>query len=309
MTKAASDVTVCRISSIGKRGVLVIGKDDEETSAVVAGSIYQSMKPVPGDRVETVLKGDQLVVERILPRGSVLERTSPLGKSHIIAANLDRVLIVVSISDPPLRTGFIDRALAASEWRSLKASIVVNKIDLVLSREDRRLLSEVISVYRDGAAYPVYPLSCESGEGCAALLEDIRGETLVMTGPSGAGKTSLARLLKPGLNLRVGALNPKTSKGRHTTVSARLVPLGDGTSLIDTPGLRMFSIEHIPTDRLQDCFPEFEPYLGRCSFRNCRHLSEPGCAVKEACSQGAVAEQRYLSYCGFMKDAMEGSSR
>ena len=91
-------------------------------------------------------------------------------------------------------------------------------------------------------------------------------------------------------------------------MSARLVPLGKGTFLIDTPGLRMFSIEHIPPDRLQDCFPEFAPFLGECSFRDCLHMSEPGCAVKDACGQGKITEQRYDSYRGFMNDAAEGGS-
>jgi ribosome biogenesis GTPase / thiamine phosphate phosphatase len=239
-----------------------------------------------------------LVVE-ILPRSSVLQRTVPLGReTQVIASNVDRVLVICSLRKPSFSHGFLSRALVASSWRELPADVVLNKIDLC--REgDEPLRDEILSVYED-CGYSIYQISCRTGEGIDELRSGIQGKTVVMTGPSGAGKTSLAKVFIPSLKMRIGDLNPKTSKGRHTTVAARLLPLDGETSLIDTPGLRMFSIEHIPTDDLQYCFPEFQEYIGSCHFRNCMHESEPGCAVKAAVNEGDIPRIRYDIYRDFL---------
>jgi len=243
------------------------------------------------------------MVEEILPRKGILQRTSPTGQSQIIAANVDRVLAVVALVEPELRPGFLDRVLAAAEWRSLEASIVVNKIDLASRQEDQDLLKAVERDYGPGGAgYPVFPVSCRTGSGLDEFMAHIRGLTVVMAGPSGAGKTSLAMHFNPDLELRIGQVNVKTTKGRHTTVSARLVPLAGGTSLIDTPGLRMFSIEHIPPADLKNCFPEFGRVDGFCQFSDCMHVSEPGCAVTRGCEAGTVPASRLAAYRAFVEE-------
>lgn len=242
------------------------------------------------------------VVESILPRSSLLKRTAPLGHAEqIIASNIDSVLAVCSLREPDFSHGFLSRALAASEWMGLTASVVLNKVDLCTDPGDGEFLNEIISVY-SSAGYRVFRTSTLTGEGTFELLEGIRGLTVVMTGPSGAGKTSLVKGFDPSLELRVGQVNPHTLKGRHTTVTARMIPLPGGTFLIDTPGLRMFSIEHIPREDLQRCFPEFRELLGLCRFRDCLHMSEPGCAVKDAVGTGAITELRYDIYRGFMEE-------
>ncbi|MCK4671684.1 MAG: ribosome small subunit-dependent GTPase A [Candidatus Aegiribacteria sp.] len=285
--------------------MLIIDEQGNEISAITAGRVYHGMKPIPGDHAYAVRVGDQVLVEEILPRRGILQRPSPLGRStQIIAANVDRVLVMVSLKNPRFSAGFVNRALVSAEWRKLPATIVLNKMDLCKVDTDRSLKKKILTVYgQDGADYPVFPVSCETGSGTDLLLQHIKGATVVMTGPSGSGKTSLAKYYNPSLDLKIGGLNLKTSKGKHTTVSAQLVLLEEKTTLIDTPGLRMFSIENIPKNELQFCFPEFLPFIGKCRFRDCIHMSEPGCAVKSASENGTVHMDRYNAYRKFIEEA------
>ncbi len=271
--------------------------------ARVAGRVYHEMKPVTGDYAVAVRTGDIPLVERILPRSGVLQRTASSGTStQIIAANVDMVLIVTSIKHPEFSDGFVCRALAAASWKKLKSTIVLNKMDLCCTK-DEELKSRILTTYdRERTGYPLFPVSCITGRGTDELRKYIRGMTVVMTGPSGAGKTSLVKYYNPSLEVRIGTLNPKTSKGKHTTVAARLIPLERNTAVIDTPGLRMFSIDHIPRNDLQFCFPEFRNYLDECRFRDCLHISEPGCAVRSAVETGSISEIRYGKYVDFINE-------
>jgi ribosome biogenesis GTPase len=271
--------------------------------ARVTGRVYHEIKPVTGDYAVAAATSDLPLVERILPRSSVLQRTASSGRStQIIAANVDMVLIVASIKHPGFSDGFVCRALAGASWKDLKAIIVLNKMDLC-SAQDEELENRIQATYdQERTGYPLFPVSCITGRGTDELLEYIRGMTVVMTGPSGAGKTSLVKYYNPSLDVRIGSLNPKTSKGKHTTVASRLIPLEKNTAVIDTPGLRMFSIDHIPRNDLQFCFPEFSNYLDECKFRDCLHLSEPGCAVKSAVENGSISKIRYRKYTDFMNE-------
>lgn len=233
-------------------------------------------------------------VEEVLPRKTCLERTSPLGKRQVLAANIDLVVVVASISSPPLRRGFLDRALASAEWNRLAAAIVLNKIDLT-DREDAADPDELEAVYRGIAGYTVLRTSTVKPQGLEEFSGLIRGKTVVLAGVSAAGKTSLIKAVNPDLDLRVGAVNLKTTKGRHTTVSARLLRLGEDTFLMDTPGLRAFSVDHIPPDELRFCFREFND-LPPCRFRNCLHETEPGCMVVQAVKEGKIDPGRHASY-------------
>jgi ribosome biogenesis GTPase len=212
------------------------------------------------------------------------------------------VLVIMSVKMPDFSNGFLSRALVAASWRELRATVVLNKMDLC-NEQDEKLEKRILSTYGPGGAgYPVFMISCKTGRGTDELLEHIRELTVVMTGPSGAGKSSLVKYYNPTLDVKIGRLNPKTSKGRHTTVAAMLIPLEKNTGIIDTPGLRMFSIDHIPRRELQFCFPEFADCIGNCRFRDCLHLSEPGCAVKSKVDDGSISKSRYGIYTKFMKE-------
>ncbi len=300
-----------RIQSAGRRGVILALPGGETVKASVAGQVYLAAGgPVCGDVVEAVPGTHRWRVTKVLPRTSVLTRTSPLGKPQVLAANVDRVLVVVSLCRPPLRTGFLDRVLASAEYNRLGCAVILNKSDLA-GLPEAADIPELTSLYRDGAGYDVLPVSAETGAGLPELRELIRGQSVVLTGPSGAGKTSLALALNPGLDLEVGALNAVTSRGRHTTVASRLLHLGGDTWLTDTPGLRAFSVDHIPQNRLGHCFPEFRS-LGPCRFRDCLHDSEPECEVRGAADSGSIAACRYESYLkllGEIREAEQARSR
>lgn len=275
--------------------------DGSPVKARIAGSVFRETgNPVCGDRVEARKTGGSWYVEKVLPRKGTLRRTSPLGREQVMAANIDLVLVVASVSCPPLRRGFIDRALASAEWSRLEAALVLNKIDLEGS-EDACSVRDLERVYGKGAGYRVMLTSTVSGAGIEDFKTAIEGKTVVLSGISAAGKTSLVKKVRPDLDLRIGAVNEKTTKGKHTTVSARLIPLGGNTFLMDTPGLRAFSVDHIPAGELRFCFREFlrcDP----CRFRDCLHETEPGCSVREQVEAGKIDRERYLSYLKLLRE-------
>ncbi len=294
-----------RVQSAGRRGVILAFPGGETAKASVSGVVYRdSGGPVCGDIVDATPEGPRFRVTAIAERTTELTRTSPLGKPQILAANIDRVLVVASICSPALRRGFVDRVLASAEHSGLRCSIVLNKADLAENPEAASI-PEMKKVYGDGAGYEVLTVSAMTGEGMEELSLFIEGQTVVLTGPSGAGKSSLAMKLNPRLDLAVGALNEKTSRGRHTTVAARLLHLWGDTWMMDTPGLRAFSIEHIPAGELWRCFPEFRN-LDPCRYRNCLHDSEPECAVRKGVESGAIDRERHESYLKLLGEIREG---
>lgn len=286
---------VTRIASSGKRGVTLLFPNGETAKARVSSNIFRKFKnPVCGDIARVANKQGVWYVEEILDRNGCLERTSPTGRRQVLAANIDLVVVVASIASPPLRRGFIDRALASANWNHLKAGLVLNKIDLAGSKgaADPDLLEKV---YGRQAGYTVLKTSAVSGLGMEEFKQLIAGKTVALAGISATGKTSLVQAIHPELNLRIGAVNAKTTKGKHTTVSARLIPLGNSTFLMDTPGLRAFSVDHIPRDELKYCFAEFDN-VGPCKFRDCLHETEPECAVLKAVKDGLIDRERHQSY-------------
>ncbi|MBN1434873.1 ribosome small subunit-dependent GTPase A [Candidatus Fermentibacterales bacterium] len=286
-----------RVASVGRRGLLVLRSGREEP-AVPSGSLMRGTRPVVGDRVLLRESHGRLIVEEVLPRGPCLSRTLRGGAKKILAANVDRVMIVVSVAAPPFRRAVIDRIAAAAEWQRLRTCVVLNKMDLA---GDAGVPEAELRQY-ELAGYPVSRISCLTGDGLEGLLSLVRGSTVVMAGHSGVGKTSLAKRLAPGLDLRVAAVSERSGRGRQTTTAARLVPLAKQTFLVDTPGFRVFSVGHIPGEELDACFPEMRPFLGACRFRDCLHLSEPECAVKDAVGRGVIPLARYEAYVTMMSD-------
>ena len=256
---------------------------------------------VIGDQVTVVRSGDLWTVESVAPRDSELVRRGAGGRlAKVVAANVRRVLAVVAARDPDVSLGLVDRLLVVAESSGVPPVLVVNKIDLPGGREKA---AELAGLY-GGIGYRVLQVSVALREGLGALEAELENGTSVLVGPSGAGKSSILNALRPQLELRTGGLSVRTGRGRHATVSARLIPLSCGGTVADTPGFGDVGLWGVPPEDVGGCFPELVALVEECRFRGCAHLREPDCAVREAVG-GAVAESRYRSYVTLRGEAAE----
>jgi ribosome biogenesis GTPase len=260
---------------------------------------------VIGDRVSiAMLDGGEAMIESVEPRRSRFSRRQPgprgAWKEDMIVANLDQVLVVFACADPMPHMRMIDRFLVVAEHNEIQAVVVANKVDLVGLPAARHTFGGYEAI-----GYPVHYLSAREGIGVEMLADQLADRTSVVTGPSGVGKSTLLNAIQPGLRIDTGAVSGTLHKGRHTTTSAELHRLtgSDGGFVADTPGLRELGLWQIPDSDLAWCFPEMRPYLGGCAFNDCRHLSEPRCAVLAAVATGTVSASRHDSYRRLLLDA------
>lgn len=250
---------------------------------------------VVGDRVECSADDDaDWVITDIEPRSNyVIRRSSNLSKeSHIIAANIDRALLLVTLFSPQTAREFIDRFLVTCEAYKVPVTIVLAKTDLLSGCEAEA--EDFIETYRR-AGYGVVRLSSATGEGVDAIREMTAGRTTLLSGNSGVGKSTLIRALVPDAEVRTGEISDSHGKGRHTTTFSTMYFAGGGR-LIDTPGIKGFGLIDIDDAELCRYFPEMMRLAPGCRFYNCTHTHEPGCAVREAVERGEVAWSRYESY-------------
>ena len=232
-----------------------------------------------------------------LPRRSWVGRPDP-GNPHraqVLAANVDLAVIVVSVAEPPLRPGLIDRFLLALHAGGAAPLLCVNKIDLLEPGGAEAELQATLTPYRD-LGVPVVTVSADSGRGLDSLRAHLAGRTCVFVGHSGVGKSSLLNAIDPEAARRVQAVAEVNRKGRHTTTSSQLRTLAHGTRVIDTPGIRAFGVEGLTLAAVRDGFPEFAALAGRCRYGDCTHRTEPECAVRSAAAAGALSAARYGSY-------------
>ncbi|HVA36608.1 MAG TPA: ribosome small subunit-dependent GTPase A [Candidatus Dormibacteraeota bacterium] len=249
---------------------------------VVGDSVL--VRPSPG------AEGEGIIVE-IRPRQRAIARITGSGERKIMAANVDVLVIVAALARPDLRYGFVDRCLAFAEHQGIAPLVALTKADLAAPE----VIDAALALYRERLGYDVVVLSVVDHRGIPELAEHVAGHRALMLGQSGVGKSSLFRALGADRGARVGEVNERTGRGRQTTTSARLAYLGHGF-LIDTPGVREFSLADLDPGELAACFRDLAPYLGRCRFPDCRHLVEPDCAVRAAVAAGDVAPLRYASY-------------
>lgn len=277
---------------------LVAVQDEEwrcETRGRLREGVRETTSPVvTGDWVDVCATGQgEGVVEEVLPRQSRISRVAsgPRPYEQILVANLDQLIVVVATREPALSTGFIDRAVVMALSGDIEPVICINKVDL---DPDRRHL-EVSRIYAD-LRYEVLCTSAKAGEGMALLQSRFRDRVSAMVGPSGAGKSSLLNYLQPGLSLATRSLMRGHDRGRHTTTAAQLHRLEMGGFVADTPGIKQLKPWGITAGNLIEYFVEMAPLTEGCRFRDCSHMHEPGCAVREAVEAGAVHPMRYEGY-------------
>lgn len=283
-------------------GVYEVETDQGVVEASLRGRLKRETRTgdrvVAGDRVEVEAHEQagvvSWVIEEVRERRTALVRKAP-GKAprpKVIVANVDQIIIVFAAARPTPHLRMLDRFLVLCEASGLDALIVVNKVDVVPAEEVEALFGR----YRD-IGYPLLFTAANAGVGTDRFHDALRGRVSALTGPSGVGKSSLLNAVQPGLALRVASISEAVQKGRHTTVTAQLIPLECGGYVADTPGLRELGLWGIEPEDLDGCFPEFQPFLGTCRYGNsCTHTHEPRCAVLEAVAGNQVHPERYDSY-------------
>lgn len=251
-----------------------------------------------GDRVEVEFQQDHSfgIITKISERQNyIIRRATKLSKeSHIIAANIDQLVIVATMAFPRTSTGFIDRVLVTAEAYHIPSVIIFNKTDLY-NDELESWLQETEEIYLD-VGYPCLRTSAKTGAGLDALKGILKDKTSLLSGHSGAGKSSLVNALEPGLNLKIKEISSYHLKGQHATTFAEMFPLAFGGFVIDTPGIKEFGLTDFDKQEVAERFPEMRALMHQCRYSNCTHSHEPGCEVRKAVEDGRISESRYYNY-------------
>lgn len=265
-----------------------------------------------GDAVEIDVESEiesTAIITKILPRHNYINRQSPRLKhqQHIIAANIDQSLLVVTLKEPRTSQGFMDRFLVVCEMYHVPAIIVFNKIDIFKKKEAEKF--ETIAHQYSSLGYTIYATSVQENKGVKELQPALKNKTTLFSGHSGVGKSSLINALLPQLDLKTQELSGWSGKGQHTTTFATMYDLPFGGAIIDTPGIRELAITNLEKEELSHYFPEMRNRLKGCRYNNCVHVNEPGCAIKEAVISGEITEDRYFSYLNILESLGEDQIR
>ncbi len=271
-------------------------QDGDELLLKARGKVKRKGAILVGDRVEVRIADEGGVVEHVQPRTSQLVRPA--------IANVELVVVVVSIADPPPSYDLLDRILAHAEREGLAALVVFNKFDLA----DEDQLTVAAEPYTC-AGYRVLRVSAMAGLGIDELAGEIAGRVAVVAGPSGVGKTSILRALSRDTTLETGAVSERTSRGRHTTRAVRLLPLPSGGWIADSPGFSTLTFGIVDPRTVRDWYPEFRALEAECRFSGCLHRAEPGCAVRGDVDAGRVDRGRYERYLRLLAEIEEAYER
>jgi ribosome biogenesis GTPase len=240
------------------------------------------------------------LIERVEPRHGLLTRASR-GREHVLVANVDQVVFVVSLVEPDLKPHLIDRYLASAEQGGIRPLLCFNKADRV---EPARY--QVLVGFYNQLGVPAFLTSATTGDGIGYLRARLPGRQTVFTGQSGVGKSSLLNAIQPGLGLRVREVSEATQKGRHTTTTAELIKLDIGGWVVDTPGVRQFQLWDTIPEEAEGFFAEFRPFVPLCAYPDCTHTHEDRCAVKRAVYRRQISAARYTSYLGIFAGESAG---
>ena len=294
------DRTICRLGRVLRVQGLVSIVRDEADSSIYECAIRRVLKTLSTDKRHVLAAGDIVwfrpegkregIIERIELRHGVVSRTSR-GRQHVLVANVDQLVIVMSAAEPRLKPNLIDRMLVTAEKGGIRPIICINKIDLIEPAD----LMPITGVYAQ-LGYDVVLVSAKDGVGIEQLRHRLSGAASVVSGQSGVGKSSLLNAIEPELGLRVQTVSAETQKGRHTTTTAVLIPLSFGGYVVDTPGIRQFQLWDVIPEEVAGFFRDLRPYVSRCRFPDCTHTHEDDCAVKDAVADGWIDARRYESY-------------
>ncbi len=295
-------------SASGEAGLLIAHYGryvDVETlgKKIIRCKLRQSLPLlVVGDRIlwEPALEAEGVVVA-LLPRDNLLSRPDSRGQIKAVAANITQIIIVFAV-EPAISTLLLDSYLIAAELNHIKPVIVINKIDLISAHEQDKLKT-FLSLY-EKLGYPVLFTDCKKENGLKSIEEVMPHQISIFVGQSGVGKSSIITHFIPDEPIAVGEISTMTKLGRHTTTTSRLYHLAGGGSVIDSPGVREFGLGQISLAQLTAGFIELAPYKGLCKFRNCRHETEPQCALRMALEEGKMSVSRFENFKKLMQQTL-----
>jgi ribosome biogenesis GTPase / thiamine phosphate phosphatase len=286
----------------------VITDDGRILQAQVRGKLrlkgLSTTNPIAaGDRVELEFdtEASALIAGIEERKNYIIRKSVNLSKeAQIVAANIDRAFLLITVKRPQTTPGFIDRFLATAEAYRIESVLLFHKYDQydVYEKEDADALRHVY----ERIGYTCLCTSLITGEGLSEVQSLLKNKVSLFSGHSGVGKSSIINHFVPGKDIRVGDISEASSKGQHTTTFSEMHALAEGGYVVDTPGIKGFGLVDIPKDELHHYFREFFALLSECKFHNCLHLNEPGCAVRQGVEEGTVAESRYRSYVNMYAD-------
>jgi ribosome biogenesis GTPase len=257
-----------------------------------------------GDKVEIDVESDGVTgnIVSVLPRRNyIIRKSSNLSReAHVIAANIDQAILVITIDFPETNLVFIDRYLATAEAYQIPAVLLFNKIDLLTDDDSRAKHKYYQNIY--SPIYPCYSASAVTCEGIPEIRELLSGKTSLISGNSGVGKSTLINVVEPSLNLKTASISHYHLKGKHTTTFSEMFPLPGGGFIIDTPGIKGFGLVDMDKREIFHFFPEIFKVAAKCQYKNCTHEHEPGCAVKDAVENNSINPSRYYSYLSILND-------
>ena len=256
-----------------------------------------------GDKVIFKKTGDEGVIQQILPRKNyIIRRSINLSKQvQIIAANIDQLFLFITLKNPQTLLGFVDRFLVGAEAYRIPTILLYNKIDELISEEDKTMLKDWKMIY-DKTPYEQIEVSAATGFGVERVKEKMKGKISIFGGHSGVGKSTLINAIAPGLSLATAPTSDYHKTGRHTTTFAEMFHLDFGADIIDTPGIKGFGNVDFVKAHLAHYFPEMRNKMNECRFNNCVHINEPGCAIKEAVINDEISESRYFNYLSIYEE-------
>ncbi len=266
----------------------------------------KSTNPVAvGDYVQIEKKTEEQLasIKHILPRKNYILRKA-VGQSHkvhILAANIDQAILIFTIDHPRTSEGFADRFLVTAEAYHIPLHIIINKIDLIHTRDQLERFDRIVDTYTD-IGYQLTTINALKSQNKDILQKLLENKISFIGGHSGAGKSTLINLVDPALNIKTSNISESSNKGKHTTTFAQMHPLEGGGFVIDSPGIKELGLANFNIEEISHFFPEMRMRLQECKFNDCLHTKEPGCAIKKALGKGEIAQSRYNSYLNMLEE-------